>query len=46
MYDTLHLLMLRLSGEPLSCIHSLVWPLPLVHPQLRFLYDRAQLVQI
>lgn len=38
--------MLWLSGEPLSCIHALVWPLPLVNPELRLLYDRAQLVQV
>lgn len=42
----LHLFMLWLSGEPLSSVHALIWSLPLVHPELRLLYDRAQLVEV
>lgn len=38
--------MLWLSREPLSYIHALIWPLPLVHPELRLLYNGAQLVQV
>lgn len=38
--------MLWLSGEPLSSVHALIWSLPLVHPELRLLYDRAQLVEV
>lgn len=38
--------MLWLSGEHVNCIHALVWPQPLVHPELRLLDDGAQLVQV
>lgn len=38
--------MLWLSGQHLSCVHAFIWPLPLVHPELRLLYNRAQLVQV
>lgn len=40
----MHLLVLR--GEGIPTIHALVWSQPLVHPQLRLLYDGTQLVQI
>lgn len=30
----------------LSYIHALIWPLPFINPELRFLHNRTQLVQI
>lgn len=38
--------MFWLSGEHVYCIHALVWPQPLIHPELRLLDDGAQLVQV
>lgn len=33
-------------SESIPNIHALIWPQPLVHPQLRLFYNGAQLVQI
>lgn len=38
--------MLCFSRERLSCVQALVRALPFVHPKLRLLHDRAQLVQV